>query len=89
MGWRRILAISFGFSGLFLIVRPGAEGFDVHIYCELIAVIFVTLRDLVARGVSPDLPQLMASFSNTLSIQLYSAVAMFWVTWVLLNGENI
>jgi S-adenosylmethionine uptake transporter len=32
MGWRRTLAISIGFSGMFLIVRPGAEGFGVYTY---------------------------------------------------------
>ncbi|MDG1934877.1 MAG: DMT family transporter [Paracoccaceae bacterium] len=89
MGWRRVLAISFGFSGIFLIVRPGTEGFGVHTYYALIAVICVTLRDLVTRRISPGVPSLMVTFANAFSILLYSVLAMFWVHWVPLSGQNI
>ena len=89
MRWRRTLAISVGFSGMFLIVRPGAEGFGVYTYYALIAVACITIRDLVTRRISPEVSSLMVTFTNAFSILLYSILAMFWVTWVPLSGQNI
>ena len=83
------MAISVGFSGMFLIVRPGAEGFGVYTYYALISLVCITVRDLVTRRISPEVPSLMVTFANAFSILLYSILAMFWMTWVPLSGQNI
>ncbi len=49
IGWRRMLAIGAGAIGVFLIVRPGPEGFDQYAIYGLAAVVCVTARDLAAR----------------------------------------
>jgi len=89
IGWRRALAIAIGFGGMFLIVRPGIEGFNHYSFYALIAVGFVTLRDLVTRKISREVPSLMVTFFNALSICLYSSIAMFWVEWVPVGSTNI
>lgn len=88
IGWRRALAIAFGFGGMFLIVRPGIEGFNHYSFYALIAVGFVTLRDLVTRKIDREVPSLMVTFFNALSICLYSSLAMFWVEWVPVGSTN-
>ena len=88
IGWRRALAIAIGFGGMFLIVRPGIEGFNHYSFYALIAVGFVTLRDLVTRKIDREVPSLMVTFFNALSICLYSSLAMFWVEWVPVGSTN-
>ena len=88
VGWRRALAIAIGFGGMFLIVRPGIEGFNHYSSYALIAVGFVTLRDLVTRKIGREVPSLMVTFFNALSICLYSTIAMLWVDWVQVGSTN-
>ena len=88
IGWRRALAIAIGFGGMFLIVRPGIEGFNHYSFYALIAVGFVTVRDLVTRKIDREVPSLMVTFFNAVSICLYSSLAMFWVEWVPVGSTN-
>lgn len=88
IGWRRALAIAIGFGGMFLIVRPGIEGFNQYSFYALIAVGFVTLRDLITRKIDREVPSLMVTFFNAVSICLYSSLAMFWVEWVPVGSTN-
>jgi drug/metabolite transporter (DMT)-like permease len=49
VGWRRWNAITFGFMGVLLIVRPGMAGFDPASILALLGVIFLASRDLATR----------------------------------------
>ena len=40
VGWRRWLAITAGFIGVLIIVRPGVEGFDQFSLLALVSVFF-------------------------------------------------
>ena len=46
---------SIGISGMFFTVSPRIDGFAIYTYQALIAVLFVTVRDLVTIGISLDL----------------------------------
>ena len=87
-GWRRVLAIVVGFGGMFLIVRPGVEGFNHYSIYALVAVGFVTLRDLTTRKINRQVPSLMVTFFNAVAICLYSTIAMIWVDWVPVGLSN-
>ena len=87
-GWRRVLAIVVGFGGMFLIVRPGVEGFNHYSIYALVAVGFVTLRDLTTRKINRQVPSLMVTFFNAVAICLYSTFAMIWVDWVPVGLSN-
>jgi drug/metabolite transporter (DMT)-like permease len=52
----RIAAILAGLVGVALIVRPGAEGWGWPVGLALVAVGFVTLRDLASRTLAPGVP---------------------------------
>ena len=62
LGWRRLSAVIFGFVGMGLIVRPGAEGFGIYSYYGVGAVFCVALRDLITRRLSSDVPSLLVTF---------------------------
>ena len=52
-----MLANSIGISGMFFKASPRIDGFAIYTYQALIAVLFVTVTDLVTTGISLDLPE--------------------------------
>ncbi|MBP7240875.1 MAG: DMT family transporter [Amaricoccus sp.] len=56
VGWRRYAAILVGLLGVFVIVRPGSEGFTPYALLVVATVVLVVLRDLSTRALSPDAP---------------------------------
>lgn len=74
VGWRRFLAIGIGLIGVFLIVRPGGEGFNIFGFYALLAVVSVTVRDLAARQLSEDVPSLTVATFGAFAILVFSGV---------------
>ena len=89
LGWRSFLVIAVGFVGMGLIARPAAEGFGIYSFYGICAVLCVTVRDLVTRRISPNVPSLLVTFVNALGILLYSTIAIFWVEWVPVTGQEV
>lgn len=88
VGWRRMLAIAVGFGGMILIVRPGPDGFSEHAIYALIAVVMVTVRDLVTRRMSRDVPSMTVTFVTALGITLAFGGAALGDEWVALSLRN-
>lgn len=82
VGWRRLAAISLGFVGMLLIVRPGPDGFDLYALYALAAVLCVTARDLATRRLSPAVPSMTVTLAASLGVTVFSAVATIGETWV-------
>ncbi len=73
IGWRRLTAITVGFVGVMLIVRPGTEGFDRWSVLGLVSVAFVVVRDLSTRAMSGGLPTATVALASGLAV-----AAMGW-----------
>ncbi|MHC0054329.1 DMT family transporter [Actibacterium sp. D379-3] len=82
VGWRRLAAILVGFCGVLLIVRPGTDGFNFYSVYALIAVGFVTLRDLSTRRLSRDVPSLAVALCAAVGVTLFTGVAAAFQPWV-------
>ncbi|WP_425045015.1 DMT family transporter [Primorskyibacter sp. S87] len=82
VGWRRLLAIGFGFCGMLLIVRPGPEGFSLYSGYALGAVCCVTFRDLITRRMGPHVPSMTVTLATAVSVTLASGLASTTVEWV-------
>ncbi len=87
VGWRRILAIAVGFCGMLLIVRPGADGFNIYALYTMVAVIFVTLRDLTTKRMSPAVPSMLVTLAAALAVLVFSALVSLRVEWAALDGR--
>ncbi len=74
IGWRRWLAISVGFIGVLIIVRPGIEGFQPASLLVLLSVLFAAVRDLATRKLPTELPSLLVSLATTVSICIVGTV---------------
>ncbi|MDX1822913.1 MAG: DMT family transporter [Paracoccaceae bacterium] len=88
LGWRRMTAILVGLCGVLLIVRPGTEGFTVFSVYALIAVGFVTVRDLVTRRVSGATHSMMVTFITSLGLLIAFGFASMTVDWVPLTAHR-
>ncbi len=76
VGWRRLSAISVGFVGVMLIVRPGTEGFDRWSVLGLLSVAGVVVRDLATRRISREVPSLTVAFLAALSVTVSAALIL-------------
>lgn len=85
LGWRRMTAILVGLCGVLLIVRPGTDGFTIFSIYALIAVGFVTLRDLLTRRVSGATHSMMVTFTTSFGLTLAFGAASLSVDWVPLD----
>ena len=68
VGWRRWLAITTGFIGVLIIVRPGVEGFDQFSLYALVSVIFCATRDLATRRIPAEIPSLFITLLTTATV---------------------
>ena len=87
VGWRRFAAIAVGFVGMLLIVRPGTEGFSIWSVYALIAVAFVSARDLITRKLPKDTPSLTVALGNSVSVMLFFGLLSTGGTWGPVGGE--
>jgi S-adenosylmethionine uptake transporter len=81
VGWRRWLAIATGLVGVMIIIRPGMAGFSVWSIWALGAVACITLREMVTRRLSADVPSLPVALATAIAIGLLGAVMMPVVAW--------
>lgn len=88
VGWRRASAIAAGFVGMLLIVRPGPDGFDQYAIYAMVAVAFVTLRDLSTRKMSANVPSLTVTLVASLGVMVFAGVASLGGDWVILDGRQ-
>ncbi|MEQ8895819.1 MAG: DMT family transporter [Roseovarius sp.] len=89
VGWKRLAAIVVGFAGVMLIVRPGAADFNLFSLYALIAVGFVTLRDLSARRLSPETPSMLVTLITSAAIMVFFGVASLAEDWAPMDGRAL
>ncbi|KAB0682098.1 DMT family transporter [Aureimonas leprariae] len=79
VGWRRWTAISIGFVGVVVIVRPGTEGFSVFSLLILASVLCSAARDLATRRMPADIPSFAVSAVTSASVMLAGFLLVpFW-----------
>ncbi len=88
LGWRRIIAILVGLAGVLLIVRPGGDGFNAWSIYALIAVGFVTIRDLTVRKMSSDVPSLTVALVTAGAITVAGGLASVQTGWVSVDFRS-
>jgi S-adenosylmethionine uptake transporter len=88
VGWRRWSAIAVGFCGMLLVIQPGTDGFTGWSLYALVAVGFVTLRDLSTRRMSPTVPPLTVTFFAALSVMLFSLVVAVPQGWTPVSPRD-
>jgi drug/metabolite transporter (DMT)-like permease len=70
VGWRRWLAITAGFAGVLIVIRPGPEGFSLAAVYVIASVFGAAARDLSTRQIDRAVPSLFISVITAISITL-------------------
>jgi drug/metabolite transporter (DMT)-like permease len=90
VGWRRWLAITAGFIGVLIIVRPGAEGFNQFSLFALVSVMFSAVRDLATSRIPAKIPSLLITLVTTVTVTTVGAAILFPLGgWTPLSGRAL
>lgn len=88
VGWRRWSAISFGFVGVLIIIRPGFAGFEPAAIWPLIAVAATASRDLLTRLVPQNTPTAAIGFHSFLTLFAIGTVGMLFSEVAPIEGST-
>ena len=88
VGIIRIALIILGFLGVILIINPSADGFNVYAVYALIAVLLITVRDLITRKLSSEVHTLLPTVSASMGVLLFSIILMVNTSLQPLNPQN-
>ncbi|WP_306027657.1 DMT family transporter [Stappia sp. MMSF_3263] len=89
VGWRRWTAITIGFGGVLLIVRPGMEGFDAWALVALAGVFLMALRDLTTSVLPKNIPTLGVTFATLVGVTVTGLGLSVTETWVMPSAKNL
>jgi len=81
VGWRRALALTVGFIGVLIVMRPSADGFNAAALVALTGAGFVAIRDLTTRFVGSDVPSTVVSLTATVTVGLLASGMGALETW--------
>nr|WP_316653537.1 DMT family transporter [uncultured Gellertiella sp.] len=84
-GWRRWLAIIFGFGGVLIVMRPDAGGFTSASMLAAACVFFAAGRDLSTKRVPAEIPTLMVTTVTTASLVLTGLLLVPFFGWLPLT----
>lgn len=87
VGWKRMSAIVVGFVGVLMIVRPGAEGFNIWSVYALLAVACVTVRDLATRQISSAVPAMSVTLVTAVVITGAAGLGSLTEVWAPITRE--
>ena len=79
VGWRRWAAISVGFMGVLMIIRPGLDGFSPLSLFAVGGVFGLALRDISTRKIPQTLSSMQLSFLGFV-VLIPAGVALLWIT---------
>ncbi|WP_106745995.1 DMT family transporter [Yoonia maritima] len=82
LGWRRMAAISIGFAGVLLIIQPGGADFNLFSMYALAAVACITLRDVVVRRMSRDVPSIFVALIAAVGVTMLGGVGSLFTETV-------
>ena len=88
VGIIRISLILMGFFGVVLIINPSADGFNLYAVYVLIAVVLITIRDLITRKLSNEVPTLLPTVSASIGVLLFSVILLINTPLQPLNTQN-
>ena len=88
VGAIRIILIIIGFLGVILIINPSSDGFNLYSGYALIAVILITVRDLITRELSVEVPTLLPTVSASFGVLLFSIILLAKTPIQPLNIQN-
>lgn len=89
VGWRRILAILTGLTGVLFIVKPSPASFTIYDGLSLGLIVAVALRDIFTRRLNFDVPTMIIVFANAAFVMLSGLALYPFENWVTLQPRHL
>jgi S-adenosylmethionine uptake transporter len=89
VGWRRILAILLGLTGVLFIVKPSPASFTIYDGLSLGLIVAVALRDIFTRRLNFDVPTMIIVFANAVFVMLSGLALYPFEHWVALAPRHL
>jgi drug/metabolite transporter (DMT)-like permease len=89
VGWRRILAIMVGLTGVLFIVKPSPASFTIYDGLSLGLIVAVALRDIFTRRLNFDVPTMIIVLANAVFVMLSGLVLYPFEDWVALAPRHL
>lgn len=89
VGIRRWTAIAVGFAGVLIIIRPGSGDFNLYAFCALLAVAFVTIRDLLTRTANSETLSILITLASAIAVLIASGVYSLFETWAPIDARTM
>ena len=89
VGLRRWSAILIGFCGVLLIVKPASDSFNVYSLWAFAAVGFVTLRDMVTRTITMEIPSLVMAVATAIFVTVGGLAMSATEQWVIPSTRDL
>lgn len=81
IGWRRMTAISIGFLGVMIIIRPGMDGFNGWSVLGLGSVLTIVVRDLSVRRMGKSVPSITVALGAAVAVTVMGVVGSVFEGW--------
>lgn len=81
VGWRRWIAVSAGFVGVILVVKPATGAFEAASLLALTATFTILLRDMLARSIGTRIPAFVVALGSILAGIVVGAGGLLFQPW--------
>ena len=88
IGWRRMVAITAGFIGVLIIIRPGGDVFDGYSVMAVASVVCVVVRDLATRQLSRAVPSVTVAVWAAVSVTAMGLLGSLSQPWVAVDMQS-
>ncbi|WP_112312537.1 DMT family transporter [Pseudogemmobacter bohemicus] len=89
VGWRRTLAVSVGFIGVLIVIRPNEEGLSPWALLGLVSVACVVFRDLVTRKMSRDVAPALTGLCAAALVWCLGLLWSAFIPWEPVTSQNL
>ena len=89
VGWRRTLAVSVGFIGVLIVIRPDEDGLSPWALLGLASVAFVVSRDLITRRMSPNIAPALTGLCAAGLVWCLGLLWSAFTPWVPVTPQNL
>ncbi len=87
VGVRRWMAVLAGFSGVLLVVKPGAGTFEPVALVALLCAALVAVRDIQTRAIPAGVPSSVVSLTTTVTV-IVAGLSLGFEDWVPLRAST-
>ena len=89
VGWRRWTAVSIGFLGTLLIIKPTTSGFDIWAVVAAASALTAAIRELLTRRIGGAIPTPVIAFWGAVGITFFGGLGAFAEEWRMFEVRDL